>query len=177
MTVFIDNRNNNSSYRTGRNIQIIWTITQYCPFQCSQCVVNANNTQNQRLSDKELINIAIKLKKIEGVNFDLSGGDNLFRDEDFKIVKKIVKILGTDKCSISTTGLNLDIKRLNLLSTLKNGVDFTIDESPGLSLNVRPHNYTKSAIKGIKLCSNKDIPISVFTVLNNKTSTFEISKI
>jgi len=153
----------------SQNFQVIWSVTTNCPFECKQCAVNANQ-KSRRLSVSTLVEIAQNLRQLNNASFDLSGGDCLYTDHDFQTTKKVAKILGRERCSISTTGARLGMSRLAFLSGIA-GVDFTLDEAPGFQLGVRPKGYLNAAIKGIEACQKEHIPISVFTVLSHWTSS------
>jgi len=95
---------------------------------------------------------------------DFSGGDPLYKEEDFLIIKEATEILPKDLISISATGARFDKKRLEVCRGI-GSVEFTLDNLPGIENPARPQGYTESSIRGILRGVEKGIKVRAVTPL------------
>jgi len=148
-------------------IDVIWNLTQECPWHCNICTVSAKPINSLRGSHE--LNLEGKrrvLAQLASGNFevDFSGGDPLYREEDLLIIKEATKILPKDLISISTTGARFDEKRLEICKEV-GSVEFTLDTLPGIENPARPQGYTESSIRGILKCVEGGVKTRAVTPL------------
>lgn len=109
-------------------IRIVWNLTNNCPFNCPMCVTSANLREEKNINKELLLKSILSIPK-ELLNIDFSGGDPLWLDENYDIVKKASNILGRDNISISSTGLSLAKLSDQELISLSQNYDMTYDFS------------------------------------------------
>ncbi|MCP4110919.1 MAG: radical SAM protein [Desulfobacteraceae bacterium] len=157
----------------GKEIQVIFSITRYCPFHCRICSMNAGPRQK-----KIPIGVLNVCKKLRGlldlidatVTFDISGGEP-FDSEIFPVTLECLNILGIERCSLSSSGLPIDEEKLEQVSNI-GGIDFTMDNVPYREKkDLRPPGYYRATERAIELCKKKGIPVTVMTILNAYTAT------
>lgn len=135
-------------------IPIIWNITNKCPYACSFCCLDANNTSKD-------LNLEGKLKIInnldsDAIKIDFSGGEPLISNENLEVLKVLSKKFGKNRISITSTGKGLEKIDLGLLSELVSEVGFTYDypcePSPDRPFGYNKHNLelaTEVSTRGI----------------------------
>ncbi len=152
--------------RIGK-VDVIWNLTQECPWHCNICSVSAkpiNSLQNSpelNLKEKKKV-----LNQLASGTFeiDFSGGDPLYRREDFSIVEEATKLLPKDSLSVSITGAHFNEKKLELCKKV-GMVEFTLETLPGVDNPARPQGYTEASVRGIKKCVDKGIKTRAVTPL------------
>ncbi len=148
-------------------IDVIWNLTQECPWHCNICSVSAKpidslrNSSELSLEEKRKVLIQLASGTFE---IDFSGGDPLYRKEDFLIVKEATKVLSKDSFGVSITGARFNEEKLELCKMV-GMVEFTLDTLPGIENPARPQGYTESSVRGIKKCVNKGIKTRAVTPL------------
>jgi MoaA/NifB/PqqE/SkfB family radical SAM enzyme len=148
--------------------QVIWSLTRACPFKCKICCMMSSPNVDCRaeLSSARKLAIAQELSPLDCF-VDGSGGDPLY-NSDLDFITDVIMTIGGKRVSISTTGWELNEQKIKLL-TLCKGVDFTLDEVPDFEIGARHPSYTETAARGIEICVQAGINVSVVTVLTSKT--------
>ena len=156
----------------------IWNLTDVCPWNCAFCCMSAKNLNANSLRDKLDIRKKIKILKIlaaNGVKIDFSGGDPLFRHEDFTVVEEATKILPKEKIDVSMTGYEFNKKKLHLLKKVGK-VEISIDNVPGEVNPFRPKEFNFSAISTLETIAKEGIFCSAVTTLYPHTANKESLK-
>lgn len=161
----------------------IWNLTKACPWNCSICCISGlhvcNTTEHfVQLAQKEKgeeLTLAEKLtvlKILADKNFeiDFSGGDPLYYDEDFQVVKQAIRWLPAIKIGVSITGSKITDAKLELLKKVS-VVEFTLDNLPNVENPFRPRGYNLASIIAMKKCVAAGIKTRAVTVLYTPTIT------
>jgi len=148
-------------------IDVIWNLTQECPYHCNICSVSAKpigslrNSSELSLEEKRRVLTQLASGTFE---IDFSGGDPLYRKEDFLIVKEATEVLSKDSFGVSITGASFNEEKLELCKMV-GMVEFTLDTLPRVDNPARPQGYTKSSVRGIKKCVDAGIKTRAVTPL------------
>lgn len=103
---------------------------------------------------------------------DFSGGDPLYFDEDFQVVKQATCWLPSQKISISMTGNRITDAKLELLKKA-GAVEFTLDNIPKIENPFRPRGYNFASMIAMKKCIAVEIKVRAITVLYQTTISHE----
>ena len=166
-------------------MDVIWNLTKACPWDCAICCVSrlyvCNITKHlvqvtQKEKGEELT-MAEKIEVLEilankGFAVDFSGGDPLYYDEDFQIVKQATRWMPTEKIEVSTTGSRITDDRIDLLKKV-NTTEFTLDNLPETKNACRPYGYNFASMVAMKKCVVAEIKTRAVTVLYSTTITEE----
>ncbi|MBU4284940.1 radical SAM protein [Patescibacteria group bacterium] len=162
-------------------MDVIWNLTRACPWDCAICCVSGfhvcNTTENFIYSEakekgEELI-LAEKLTVLKiltdrGFEIDFSGGDPLYYDEDFRVVKQATHWLQSRKIGVSMTGSKITDVKLELLKKV-GVVEFTLDNLPETENPFRPRGYNPASMIAMKKCVAVGIKTRAVTVLYSTT--------
>lgn len=151
--------------------QLIWNITQACPWNCSFCCINAYylplfsespDTKLKRIKQKKIeLSLEDKLKIVDNLDMpiseiDVSGGEPLLFNENINIITKLSRKFGRDSISITTTGIGLSLVNLDKLKEIVKVVEFTYD-FPYEPNSLRPKSYNYSNLEQAKKVVRKSI--------------------
>ncbi|GAB6036449.1 hypothetical protein JCM15519_10080 [Fundidesulfovibrio butyratiphilus] len=153
-------------------MQIIYSLTNHCPFKCGICSMNAGPSREPFHPQAREIcrNVADLTHLYPDVEFDLSGGDPL-APEVLPLTLDALDILGPQRCSVSTTGFTLTSAMLQDFPRVQ-GFDFTVEIGPDFApRDRRPTGYHRSTRRGLELCAKQGFRVSAFTVLTHDTAT------
>lgn len=158
----------NSSYKDLNKIEVIWNLTQECPWSCNICAVSARPIGSFSRSSCELSLDEKKkvLKQLAKGTFeiDFSGGDPLYREEDLLIVKEATRSFPKDALGVSITGARFDERKLEVCKMI-GIVEFTLDTLPGIDNTARPPGYTEASARSIQKCVDVGIKTRAVTPL------------
>lgn len=174
---------NVSSFReSDQTFRIIWTITNYCEYQCKMCATNSGPVRQKdkdiEQKKKILMNLASINLNIESL--DISGGDPLLEEENQDLIRLCYQLLPFTKISVTTTARGLDHVPISDLSSTVRVCDITYDipckkyENDGNSEpsdRLRPYEYNKSNLDklmgireaGLEIDLNIHVPIHMET--------------
>lgn len=161
---------------------MIWDFTKKCNLNCIYCYTEAN----WKSDPSELTVLQIKeevLPQFEEVKLRglcLAGGEPLLRFEDLVGIGKELVDIGLKEFLLSTNGMLLTRKRLKVLLNLFEDLDLFLVGLPIDSLKEEVYNQLRPAheksnlnpykrvMEAYKLCNQKNLFISVETVINSK---------
>lgn len=151
----------------------IWNLTRKCPWHCDICCVSRITDKSDKSREKELtfeekLRVLKRLEEANLDHIDFSGGDPLFYQEDFKIIEEATKMFPKDMISVSTTGYDFNLEKINLLKKVGKA-EFTLDYFDSSLDKSRQKGYNNSSMNAIELCVKNGIDVSAVTVLNNLT--------
>lgn len=163
-------------------MDVIWNLTRICPWNCSICCVSAlyaNEISKERIKNiqkikgKELsFNDKIKVLRVlaqHEFEIDFSGGDPLYYEEDFFIVKQATEWLSIDKIGVSMTGKGIITKeRIDILKKV-NIVEITFDCLPDWDRSCRPEGYNLSSMNLLKNLVEAGVKVRAVTILHKGT--------
>lgn len=166
-------------------MDVIWNLTRACPWNCAICCVSGirvrdtakqfvpleTKTTERELTYAEKLTV-LKILADKGFEIDFSGGDPVYYDEDFQVIKQAIRLLPSSKIGISMTGSRItDVK----LKTLKKVgvVEFTLDNLPCTKNILRPRGYSHASMIAMKECVMAGIKTRAVTVLYPGTMTEE----
>jgi len=157
-------------------MDVIWNLTKVCPWDCAICSVSAlhicsttadyiYSIQKERGKELTLAEKLTVLKSLADRDFeiDFSGGDPLYFDEDFQIVKQATHWLPSQKISVSMTGSNITDTKLELLKKVS-AVEFTLDNLPKVENPFRPRGYNFASMIAMKKCIAAGVKVRAVTV-------------
>lgn len=162
-------------------MDVIWNLTRACPWNCAICCVSAFHVCNtteytaqsvQKESGRELT-LAEKLTVLKTLTdkdfkIDFSGGDPLYRDEDFRVVEQATHWLPSREIGVSMTGGKITDAKLELLKKV-GVVEFTLDNLPETENSFRPRGYNLASMIAMKKCVAAGINVRAVTVLYSVT--------
>ncbi len=135
-----------------QQMDVIWNLTQECPWDCAICCVSAKPIGSQQQSGELDFKqkMAILKQLAEGkFEVDFSGGDPLFREEDLLIVEEATRIFPKEAIGISTTGARMNQRKLEVCRAVSI-VEFTLDTVPGVANSARPRGYAQSSARAMR---------------------------
>ena len=148
---------------------VIWNVTSQCDLNCRHCYIGDEVDISQELDEDEAQGLVSQLGEIGVPLLFLTGGEPLFREDIFDILKScqendIITVL-------SSNGLLLNQEKVNELK--RYGVHFnavSIYGPPKIHDEVvgRPGSFNK-IIQGVKNCIENDIQVCFKTVVSNYT--------
>lgn len=162
---------------------IIWNLTRLCPWNCRFCCVSAIHTSGENGKDicfkqreKELPFTAkmeiLRMIADKGMTIDFSGGDPLYFNEDFELVKEATHLLPSENINVSMTGSKITRAKIELLKKV-NMVEFTLDNLPETENPFRPRGFNIASMKAMQKLVNEGIKVSAVTILYSQTATEE----
>ncbi|PIX11388.1 hypothetical protein COZ73_02765 [Candidatus Falkowbacteria bacterium CG_4_8_14_3_um_filter_36_11] len=162
---------------------IIWNLTRVCPWNCDFCCVSAiqakrrngnRNTVFAEQKKKELtLNQKIEVLKMmasKNIIIDFSGGDPLYFQDDFEVVKKATEIIPSKMINISMTGCGITQDKVNLLKKV-NMVEFTLDNLPEVENPFRPQGFNIASMRAMTKLVKAGVKVSAVTILYSVTIT------
>jgi len=163
-------------------MDIIWNLTQICPWDCRFCCVSAISVKDKtkkfvylkQIQTERQLNFANKLKVLKiltdrNCSIDFSGGDPLYFNDDFKIVQQATRWLLPEKISVSMTGCKITKAKVELLKKVV-VVEFTLDNMPEIQNTFRPKGFNVASMDAMKKLVCAGIKkITAVTVLYSAT--------
>lgn len=160
-------------------MDVIWNLTKACPWNCAICCVSAicvndgnrdaikesQKRKGEELSFDKKIEV-LKMLAERNFRIDFSGGDPLYYNEDFEIVRQAIKLLPPQNISVSVTGSGyLDDERIEILKKLDT-VELTLDNVNNHRNPFRPKGYAASSMTMLKMCVKVGIKARAVTTLH-----------
>ncbi len=157
----------------------IWNLTKACPWNCAICCVsavyvNGDNKNVVKESQKragEELSFEGKMKVLEilaerNFRIDFSGGDPLYYDDDFEIVRRAVTLLPPQNISVSMTGSGyINHERVEILKSI-DAIELTLDNVFEYRNPFRPRGYNASSAIMLKKCTDVGINVRAVTTLH-----------
>jgi len=161
----------------------IWNLTNKCPWDCRFCCVSAKpvKVSNGSVGMEEIAENELSLEeKMEvlrqlianGIKIDFSGGDPLYFEDDYVVVKRAVESLPKAMINVSTTGAAFNEHKLDLLMKVGK-VELTLDNLDTVANFYRPKGYNSSSMRVLKKLASMGIRCSAVTILYPLTMTRE----
>jgi hypothetical protein len=126
--------------------------------------------ESQKRAGEEL-NFEGKMKVLEilaerNFRIDFSGGDPLYYDDDFEIVRQAVTLLPPQNISVSMTGSGyIDDERTKILKSV-DAIELTLDNVFEYRNPFRPRGYNVSSATMLKKCVDVGINVRAVTTLH-----------
>lgn len=165
-------------------MNVIWNLTRVCPWNCPICCVSAvyiaqNNKKSISLANKQLENELSFDEKMKVLNIlaqhqfdiDFSGGDPLFYEDDYLVVKRAIELLPKEKLNVSMTSKGV-INR-DRIETLKkvDAVELTLDVLAPHPNSHRPKGFDSISMEAIKTLNEAGVKVRAVTVLHSEAIT------
>ena len=162
----------------SEHLWIIWNMTYSCPFNCSICLMNSKQIDQQQIVSDNLdyqkgneLNYDEKSSLIRELSLcsnikpyiDFSGGEPFCNPDNIKIIQNATTLFGINNISINQTGYFLD----NYISSnfKVNEIHFSIDCLPNQVPNYRESAYISSNWQGIRKAVIHGINVTINIVI------------
>lgn len=163
----------------GNILEILWSVTQNCPFRCSYCCMSASPSlsaasHRPNANGKSELDLSTKLSLIDKLrtmdcSLELSGGDILSQDYGFDLITYAGERLGPERVSITTCGVNLSDSQIEALSDNVRRIELTIDMPTHLPDPDRSSLQNATALEAAcRLVAQSDLDVVVHTVLRQE---------
>lgn len=141
-----------------------WEITTNCNLNCKHCFIN--HKPKRELSTNECFLVIDLLKKLGCKQVNFTGGEALFKEDFFKILRYSYErgIIN----NLFTNGTQINIKNINLLKRYINSVGISIEGTKKANDIIRGENSYKKVKKVLRLLDKEKIPFGIYMTLNKQ---------
>lgn len=161
-----------------KKLSVIYNVTSECPWNCSICCMSAKaKKEKDELSWEKkvaVIDMLIELSKIRDIRCDISGGELLTDIKNLELLHKLSDGIGKEKVGISILGAYLNESVAKELSTIVNDVELTLDCAPTRFYPLRPKGYHETAAKAAILLKKYNVKVGIQTVLTEDNCNTEM---
>jgi len=149
-------------------VNITWEITHKCNLRCIHCLSASSDASPDELTFEECKGIVDQLAALKVFEINFGGGEPFLKDY-FLPLLRYIHTKGIVTC-VSTNGTALTDEAIELCTgnPLVN-VQVSLDgATPEVNDRIRGQGTFQKIIRGIELLSNKNIPLSINTVVTSR---------